>query len=735
MAQFVAARAARDALYLSYLPTESLPAVVAGTAVLSLGIAGVGARTFRRMSPPHTLVMALCGMAALFLVERALFSLGPHLIAPLMYLQISVVGPMLGSTLWLITNERFDPRAARAVFTRMVAMGALGGLLGGVAAVGVATMWGAVAVLPLLAALSLAAAWQVRRFDASAPPARAGSGLDAALPSAATPTLLALARAPFLRNLAALVCLGAIASTLLDYALKSHAAAAWQQEDLVRFFALYYAAIAIGTFVVQTGAHRAALERLGLAGTVATPAVAVVVGGVGALFAPNLVATAVARGGEAVLRGSLFRSSYEIFFTPVSTGDKRVVKSMIDVVADRFGDAVGAGLIALVLVSPMAWQHRIVVTLAVASAVAAMWVARRLTGGYVDALERSLREKAVNLPLEDVRDRTTRTVLWHTLGPSRPDETRLSSWDTATSAAPPDSATGNAGAQTSEGSRSNVRTRFDVDVLQILALRSGDPVRIARVLDVRSPLAPALIAHAIALLEQPDVAAPAARALALVAHDHAGELVDALLDSRRPPAVRRRVARLLAARPSTRGVDGLLAALLDDRFDIREQCARSLARIREAHATLSVDAARIHAAVIREVSLGRRVWEGYRALADDETGQQSPLDEYVRERADRGLAHVFTLLSIVLPAEPLRIAYRGLYTDDPLLRGTALEYLESVLPPELRHALWPFLDDARPAGENRLPRSEVAVRLLQAHPSILINLQQRAARGTPRKEE
>jgi hypothetical protein len=63
----------------------------------------------------------------------------------------------------------------------------------------------------------------------------------------------------------------------------------------------------------------------------------------------------------------------------------------------------------------MAWQHRIVVTLAVASAVAAMWVARRLTGGYVDALERSLREKAVNLPREDVRDRTTRTVLWHTL--------------------------------------------------------------------------------------------------------------------------------------------------------------------------------------------------------------------------------------------------------------------------------------------------------------------------------
>jgi hypothetical protein len=31
-------------------------------------------------------------------------------------------------------------------------------------------------------------------------------------------------------------------------------------------------------------------------------------------------------------------------------------------------------------------------------------------------------------------------------------------------------------------------------------------------------------------------------------------------------------------------------------------------------------------------------------------------------------------------------------TDDPELRGTALEYLESILPPEVRAQLWPFLE-------------------------------------------
>ena len=35
-----------------------------------------------------------------------------------------------------------------------------------------------------------------------------------------------------------------------------------------------------------------------------------------------------------------------------------------------------------------------------------------------------------------------------------------------------------------------------------------------------------------------------------------------------------------------------------------------------------------------------------------------------------------------------------LHTSDPVLRGTALEYLEGVLPPDIRDRLWPFLGDS-----------------------------------------
>jgi hypothetical protein len=100
------------------------------------------------------------------------------------------------------------------------------------------------------------------------------------------------------------------------------------------------------------------------------------------------------------------------------------------------------------------------------------------------------------------------------------------------------------------------------------------------------------------------------------------------------------------------------------------------------------------------------------------------VDEFVRNRANQSLAHVFTALSLVLPSEPLQIAMRGLHADDQNLRGTALEYLESILPPMIREPLWPFLEDHRPGGRTLRPREEVLADLVRSNHSIMLNLEQ-----------
>lgn len=198
----------------------------------------------------------------------------------------------------------------------------------------------------------------------------------------------------------------------------------------------------------------------------------------------------------------------------------------------------------------------------------------------------------------------------------------------------------------------------DTDVLQIVALQSGDPRRIQRVLDLRNRLRASIVPHVVPLLGVRTVAAMAMQALTRVADQHPGALIDALLNPSQDVAVRRRLARVLSACRSQVVADGLWMAADDDVSDVRVQSVRSLFRIRRQWPDVRVDAGRV-------LDLVRA--------------------DLVRETTD--LAHVFTLLSFVVPVKPLRAAYRGLKATDTNTRGTAIEYLHEVLPKDVREAL------------------------------------------------
>jgi hypothetical protein len=257
---------------------------------------------------------------------------------------------------------------------------------------------------------------------------------------------------------------------------------------------------------------------------------------------------------------------------------------------------------------------------------------------------------------------------------------------------------------------------------------------VLRVLQSGEPLPDTLIPQVIPLLAWDAVANDALIALCSVADRHVGALVDALVDPAADFAVRRRIPRVLSLSRTQRAVDGLMLGLDDSRFEVRYQCARAVARIVHARPDLTVDTGRVFAIVARETAVGRPVWESNRLLhaLDEKDDEHLFLDEYVRDRASRSLAHVFTLLSLVMPAEPLQIAFRGLHVDDRGLRGTALEYLESVLPPQVRDSLWPFLEDSRSSARPSRPREAIMADLLRSNQSIMISLEdlKRVRRGS-----
>jgi AAA family ATP:ADP antiporter len=717
-AQFVAGKAARDALFLANLDVTALPAMVVATAAFSILLVALSSRSLRSV-PPGTLIPAAFGVSAvLLLADWALMSWAPKLAALALYLQISGLGPMLGSGFWLIATEHFDPHTARRTFGRIGAAGTVSGLAGALLVIVIPDILAVRFLFPLLIGLNLVCAWQARvlamtgRRSAPRRPEtadeeamQAGSMLDAtAHLAAASPRsgMRVLTGQPYLRNLAAFVLLSTMGATLIDYLFKAQAVAAvGREENLLRFFAIYYAATALLALIVQLFASVPALTKLGLGLTTSTPPLALCFGGLGALAWPGLWSVVAARGGESVFRGSLFRSGYEVFYTPVLPDDKRAAKSLIDVGFDRLGDALGAGLISLAILLPVTRQYHTILALAIASGGLALVIAQRLNRGYIDALERSLVNRAVELDLSNIEDITTRTAVFRTrqLTLTRP-------------------------VSTSEIAAETAAAIDDTEVQQIVALRSRNRDRVVRVLRDEQGLAAPLAPHVIPLLAWDAVAEEAVRALRKVAEERLGTLTDALLDPNQPFAVRRRLARVFSICVSQRAVDALLLALDDQRFEVRFQCGRSLSAIVAKNALVRIDRERIFEVVRREVTVSRPVWQSHRLLDAIADEKASFVDDFIKDRAGQSLAHVFVLLSLVLPSTPLQIAYRGLHTTDPALRGTALEYLEGVLPHDIRDRLWPFIGTGAPVKVGARGREEILADLLRSNDSIVLNLKE-----------
>ena len=196
-----------------------------------------------------------------------------------------------------------------------------------------------------------------------------------------------------------------IAATFVDQAFKTQVQTTFAEgPSLGGFFSLYYAALGVITFVIQTGGSRYMLEKLGLAVAAATPALTVLVGGTGALLMPGLNGLILMHAGEAVCRASIYRGGYELFYTPMPRHDKRAVKAIIDVGVDRTGDIVGASITQQLLWIPQPRQTTVLVWLAMACAGVAVLLARRLTRGYVDVLEKGLVSRGVELDLSEVED-------------------------------------------------------------------------------------------------------------------------------------------------------------------------------------------------------------------------------------------------------------------------------------------------------------------------------------------
>ncbi len=531
----------------------------------------------------------------------------------------------------------------------------------------------------------------------SAPDTETGTGAAAILRSS-----------PYLLALALLVTLTSAAEGVLDYVFKARVSAVTATgEDLLRLFAVFYTVTALLAISLQITSLRKMLERLGVARSAAVLPAGVSMGAIGAFLVPGLVPVLLARGTEVVLRSSLFRAAYELLFTPVAPREKRATKLLIDVGAARIGDVIGGVLIAIAIMLTGAATGKVLLGVTVALSLGALYVARRLHVGYVAALEGTLHRRSGQVPdpLQDEGSALLQTVGGFDLSGIRQRAELGSSAGVPVRAPPPPT-------PSTETAPSTLR--------QAIASGSREAVRQAL---LRGNLGEDEIEAVIELLAWDEVAPDAIKALRVVARGDIQIFVRHLLDPREDFAIRRRLVSVVAASRTVEAFEALFEAMRDRRFEVRYRSARALSFLAGEIPGLQIDRERVFEVVLREMAVERGLWET-RQLIDQPDDESSPMEaEVLRGRTNRSLEHLFTLLSVALPRETVRLAFHGLHTEDRYLRGTALEYLETVLPEAVWSKLWPFLDDGERQAVHPTRSSQEAMReLLASQNSIVIAL-------------
>ena len=695
IAQLIAGRAVRDAVFLTEYEAVYLPRAMLAAAVLSLISAVLVSRAMPRWGPRATAVVLTSINGLLFLLEGFLLDAAPKAIAVVAYVHVSVVGALVVSAFSSVVNERFDPLYAKTVVAR-VGMGAtFGGALGGVAVFFLAESVTLSAVLVGLGALSLfvaVGAWNVGASTQPSRPSEDGARLG----------IRTLGEDTYLRRIASTVILLGAVGVLVDYGMKAEADAAYTEpEALLSFFSAFYVATSLLTFAMQASVARPLLQRVGLGGTmVVLPLVVTASAGLGAVSTRLWTAT-LARGAQTVTSSSLFRSGYELLYTPIPPLKKRATKALIDIACNRVGYAVGS-LAAMAIVATAATPKSAtswVLFTAAGVSLASAWMVRKLHGGYVRELATSLREGSLALRADEIVDATTLHTLARTAGALDRHEilARVE--------------------EMQRGREGSPDASTDRTIAQLTDLLSDDPQRVLTVL-LDPSLSPHFASYVIELLGNDVHARPAYAALERMGSKITGQLVDAMLRPDSPAAVRRRVPRLLRKQDNPRAVQGLLEGLRDPEFDVRFRCGHALADLRRANPDLELPRKQVMAAVEMEMSADETEWQHRRLPDEVSSDAKSEIDALLESRKDRNLQHVFTLLSLVLDGDAIVLSLRALSSHNENLRGTSLEYLHNVLPDRVRDSLWPRLTE-----QHRTPKPSKSSpeELLQTMQSLMLD--------------
>ena len=161
---------------------------------------------------------------------------------------------------------------------------------------------------------------------------------------------------PYLRAIAALVLISALTTTVAGWQFKAIAKAAIPgTDDLAMFFGTFNMIAGVMSLILQLLLTGRVLRTAGVGAALFIVPTAMLMGSIGVFLLGTLVAAAALKASDQVLRYSIDKATTELLYLPVPAAHTFRVKSFIDTVVYRLGDA-GGGLIVLLFAAVLQWS-------------------------------------------------------------------------------------------------------------------------------------------------------------------------------------------------------------------------------------------------------------------------------------------------------------------------------------------------------------------------------------------
>ena len=347
-AAFIIAKTGRDALFFQGSGgLLQLPLVYINIGVASLPLAMIFVKAMKiwgaRPARVGILLFAATVMAACAPVLQA----GDSVLLLAVFMFIPAVFGLIFASLWLLASDIFEKTeksAAARAFSKVGAGTLAGGMVGGLISKGFAPYVDAKWLIFLAAGIifSVIALVQYihRRFPtniiAKKDNEKKKIGLFAPIKNKYALILLFISM------------VGALAGLLIDFQFYAAAASAKMgSKGNASFFANFYILLNFSSLLLQLFATPKIQDRVGLRGGLMVLPIALIGGATFVTAAATALSRSVLRVTEGGLRSSVHRSIWEQAFIPVESTERSAVKIVVDGIAARIAEALGAVAILL----------------------------------------------------------------------------------------------------------------------------------------------------------------------------------------------------------------------------------------------------------------------------------------------------------------------------------------------------------------------------------------------------